>query len=197
MHFISKRSPSFLIIIAPIFVLSGCVPIMLGGGLGAAGYTAMKEKSVGDSVSDTKIEAFIKSRLYRINRELCGNTSISVDRGCVLLTGAVNDPAWPPIAERESWKSQGVTVVDNNIIVGKTLGISEIMLDGAITSRVRGALMCNSNVKSVNYKIKTTDGVVYVRGHARSQLEINSVLRSIQHVRGVKKVVSYITVPSK
>jgi osmotically-inducible protein OsmY len=176
---------------------SGCVPVILGGGIGAASYTAVRDKPVGSSINDSRIEASIKSELYRISHELHSNVSVSVDRGCVLLTGAVNNPSWPSIAERESWKISGVIVVDNNIIVGKTLGATEVIKDGAITSNVRGSLMCNSTVKSVNYKIKTTDGVVYVRGVAKSKAELEAALNSIRHVRGVKKIVSYVTIKSK
>ncbi|MDR2075036.1 MAG: BON domain-containing protein [Holosporales bacterium] len=198
MLFISKKSLSlFFITLILILSLSGCVPVILGGGIGAASYTAMRDKSVDSSINDSKIETLIKSRLYKISSELHSNVSVSVDRGCVLLTGAVSNPSLSSIAEKESWKIPGVIVVDNNIIVGKTLGVTETIKDGAITSNARGLLMCNSSVKSINYKIKTTDGVVYVRGIAKSKAELETALNSIKHIRGVKKVVSYVIVKSK
>ncbi len=192
MHFISKKSLSLFIIIN--YLLTGCVPMIACSGIGVGGYAIMRDKSVGNSITDTKIESLIKSRLYKIDPELYSNVSVSVDNGCVLLTGAVNNTEWVSIAERESWKVEGVVVVDNNIIAGKTLDLSTIINDGAITSKVRAKLLCCRDIKSVNYKIKTMDGVVYIRGVARSQEELNTVLGTVQHLRGIKKIVSYITV---
>lgn len=194
MLFLSRKLKISAAILSLSTITTGCVPMLACTGLGAGGYTAMRDKGVGESLSDTKIESMIKAKLYKISPELYSNVSVSADNGCVLLTGAVTNPSWVHDAERESWATNGVVVVDNNITSGNTIGFGTMIQDGSLTSRVRGALICTKNVKSVNYKIKTMDGIVYVRGVASTKEELNEVLTTIQHTRGVKKVVSYIAI---
>lgn len=195
MLFLSKKwLKTSLVICALGGGTTGCVPMVACTGIGTGAYTAMRDKGIGESISDTKIEAVIKSKLYKISPELYSNVSVSVDRGCVLLTGAVTNSTWVYEAERESWGTGGVVVVDNNIVSGRTIGFGTMMQDGVLTSRVRGNLIGAKDVKSVNYKIKTMDGVVYVRGVAASKGELRRTLAAIQHTQGVKKVVSYVMV---
>jgi hyperosmotically inducible protein len=157
----------------------------------------MREKPIGDSMTDTRIEAIIKANLYKVSPELYSAVSVNVDNRCVLLTGAVQRLEWVSIAERESWKVSGVATVDNNVIFGKTIDLATIMKDGMITSKVRGHLLCSSNVKSSNYKVKTMNGVIYIRGVSATANELNNILQSIQHIHGVKKIVSYVVVQNK
>ncbi len=175
-------------------ITTGCVPMVVCTGIGTGAYTAMRNKNVGESISDTKIESVIKAKLYKISPELYSNVSVSVDRGCVLLTGAVMNSAWVYEAERASWGTDGIVVVDNNIIFGQTISFGTMMHDGVLTSKIRGKLICAKDVRSGNYKIKTMDGVVYVRGIATSKHELRRVLEAIQHVQGIKKVVSYVMI---
>ncbi len=172
--------------------LTGCVPIIVGGMATTGGYLAVRDKSIGTSFTDTKMDAAIKSRIYKIDKQLYSDVSVSVDRGCVLLTGVVNNPEFIGRVEKEAWSVDGVKIVDNNLTAGEQIPMSQILKDGAITSACRTSLMCSSGIKSVNYKLKTTNGVVYVTGLAKSEEELNLVLSKIQKIKGVKKVVSYV-----
>jgi osmotically-inducible protein OsmY len=170
------------------------MPLIVGGTVGTAGYVAMRDKNIGESLNDTKIETTIQSRLYKTSPDFFSNVSVSSDNGCVLLTGIVEKEEWIAIAEKEAWNVRGVNVVDNNIISGKILGINTIMKDAAITSNARTCLLMNKNIRSVNYKIKTVGGIIYLRGAARTRAEIDSAINSVRRVRGVKKVVSYVNI---
>ena len=189
MHLISK--PLLLFSFAMSF--SGCVPTMVGGGMVAGGYTAMREKKLGDSLSDTKLETAIKTKLYKISPELYSNVSVNVDQRCVLLTGSVKNPDWIAMAEKESWSVEGVDVVDNNLVVGE-IPLSQVMQDSFITSTCRTKLICSTNIRSVNYKLKTMNGTVYVTGVARSEEELDQVLDILRKVSNVEKVVSYVNI---
>ena len=191
MHFVLRT----LLLLNVSWVLTGCLPVIVGGGVLTTGYMVIRDKSVGESLSDTKLEAAIKARLYKANKELYSNVSVNVSEGCVLLTGVVRNQEWISISEKESWAVNGVKVVDNNITSGEELGVSQIMKDGVITSSCRASLLvCAGSVKSLNYKLKTMNGVVYVTGTAKSDEELNVALSKIQKVNGVKKVVSYVNV---
>jgi osmotically-inducible protein OsmY len=167
---------------------------MIGTGVTVCGYAAVRDKDVADSLRDTKLETKIKGRLYKISPDLYSDASVIVDRGCVLLTGVVRNQDWVVTAEKESWAVDRVISVDNCLSFGEQLSVSRVMKDGVITSSCKSSLLCERNVRSVNYKIKTTNGIVYVLGVARSQSELNLVLSRIQSVDGVKKIVSFVNV---
>jgi osmotically-inducible protein OsmY len=174
----------------------GCVPLVIGGGLAAGGYTAVRDKSLGDSLSDTRIEAAIKTRLYKISPQLYSLVSVISDGGSVLLTGVVPNQEWINIAERESWLVKGVISVDNNTRYGRAIGMSQTCKDGIITSKARSKILCCGDIRSINYKIKTMDGIVYLKGVAQSERELGLVLSKIQSIDGVRKIVSYADVKS-
>ena len=190
MHFKLKI---LLLLNLPIFI-TGCVPVIVGGGMVAGGYTALRDKNVGNSLSDTKTDMLIKQKLYKIDHNLFSQVSVVTDYGCVLLTGNVTNPEWVSIAEREAWSVRGVTEVNNHITVSENNDPGQVVKDDFITSTCRSALVCKKEVRSVNYKIKTMDGIVYVLGIARTQQELDIALSTIQKISGVKKVVSYVKI---
>ncbi|MBQ8651351.1 MAG: BON domain-containing protein [Alphaproteobacteria bacterium] len=176
-----------------IICFTGCVPVIVGGGMVVGAHTAMKDKKVGDSINDSKIDIEVKKRLYSYDHQMFSEVSAVTNNGCVLLTGHVSNPEWIKISEQEAWKVQGVVAVDNNLVCGD-ISVGDILGDGFITTSCRSQLIFAGDVKSVNYKLKTCNAVVYVRGTARSKEELDRVLEILQKVRNVKKVVSYVEI---
>ncbi len=195
MHSISKKYYRRSLVFGSIFItsllLNGCVPVAVVGGMSACGYTTMRDKKVKDSINDTTIETEIKTKLYKISPELYSDISVNVESGHVLLTGSTSHKEWIHMCEEEARNTSGVVCVDNNIVEGK-LSLSQIIKDGSITSNIRASIVCDKNIKSVNYKIKTMNGIVYLRGIARSEHELDSVIRYAQKTKDVKKVISYV-----
>jgi osmotically-inducible protein OsmY len=157
----------------------------------------MRDKKFGDTITDSKIEVAVKKRLYGISAQLYSDVSVISDRGYVLLTGNVHNPDWVNIAEREAWATDGVIGVDNCLSFGEEISVAQAMKDGFITSSCRTSLLCDSNINSVNYKIKTMNGTVYLLGMAKSEAELRLALSKIQAVSGVKKIVSYVSLQPK
>jgi osmotically-inducible protein OsmY len=193
MHFLLKA----LLIANISMFITGCLPVIVGAGMVTGGYTALRDKKIGDSLNDSKLDAEIKRRLYKVSPKLFSEVSVVSDQGCILLTGVVSNPEWVSIAEREAWAVNGVEAVDNNITSGEEILPAQVLKDGYITSACRTTLICTAAVRSVNYKLKTMNNVVYVRGVARTDEELNVVLSQLQKVKGVKKVVSYINVTNR
>jgi osmotically-inducible protein OsmY len=185
-----------LAVSASVF-LTGCVPVIIGTGVATGGYFLRRDKKLGDSISDTETETKIKKKLYAISPVLYSDVSVLVDHGCVLLTGIVHESHWVNLAEKEAWATDGVVHVDNCLSYGDIISATQLVKDGFITSSCRTALLCTKNVKSVNFKLKTMVGVVYVLGLAGSIQERNLVLSKIQSVSGVKKILSYIRIAKK
>ena len=191
LNMLKMRFQLWSLLLASSFFVSGCVPVMLGGGMVAGGYTAMRDKKIGDSLNDSKIDLEIKNRLYRIDRKLQSDVSAIADHGSVLLTGVVSNPEWVDIAEKEAWAVNGVLEVNNHITIGE-FSATQLVKDDYLTTACKTALLCEKTVRSVNYKIKTYDSVVYVLGISRTEEELRSALSAIQRVKGIKKVVSYV-----
>jgi osmotically-inducible protein OsmY len=176
--------------------VTGCVPLIVGGGIAAGGYAAVRDKRVGDSITDSKIEVAIKAKLYKISPKLYSLVSVNSDEGAVLLTGVVPNLEWVEAVEKESWLIDGVVAVNNHVTHGEQLSVKQTLQDDLITSKVRSKILCCKGVRSVNYKIKTMDGVVYVRGIAQTSQELEFVISELRSISGVKKIVSYVDIKS-
>jgi osmotically-inducible protein OsmY len=111
----------------------------------------------------------------------------------VLLTGVVTDKEWISSAEKAAWSVKGVKSVANYVTYGQALSPGQILIDANITTACKSVLLFNASVKSINYKIKTANGVVYIMGQTRSEQERTVVLQKIKEIANVKKVVSFIT----
>lgn len=189
------RSKLKILLLLNVALLStGCVPVIIGGGMVAGGYTALRDKDMGTSMTDSKIDVAIKQRLYKIDSRLFSQVSVVTDCGCVLLTGNVSDSEWVSVAEREAWAVRGVKEVNNHIIVSNGDTPGQMVKDDFVTSACRSALICTKEVRSVNYKLKTMNGIVYVMGIAKTKEELDIALKTIQKVSGVKKVISYVKI---
>ncbi|MBP7710707.1 MAG: BON domain-containing protein, partial [Rickettsiales bacterium] len=64
--------------------------------------------------------------------------------------------------------------------------------DYVLTLRIETALLLAREVSTVNYKVTTVSGVVYLLGVASDDDELQKVLSKISKIRGVKKIVNYI-----
>jgi hypothetical protein len=66
--------------------------------------------------------------------------------------------------------------------------------DTVISSRLRGDLIADGKVKSINLTVKTEDGVIYIIGSARSQDELDRVTNYARNIPNVRRVVSYVRI---
>ena len=64
--------------------------------------------------------------------------------------------------------------------------------DAWIGTQVRSEMVLDPDIRAVNYMIQTENGSVYLIGMARTPRELQSVTDIARHVRGVKRVVSYV-----
>jgi osmotically-inducible protein OsmY len=112
----------------------------------------------------------------------------------VLLTGRVPKEEWRDAAVKGAWRADGVKEVYNEIEVGPDTHFMDEARDTVISSRLRGDLIADGKVKSINMTVKTEDGVVYVIGSARSQDELDRVTNYARNIPNVRRVVSYVRI---
>ncbi|MCR9178236.1 MAG: BON domain-containing protein [Alphaproteobacteria bacterium] len=173
-------------------VLAGCSPVGVAVGAGAAGITAtQKEKGFSQSVDDTRIRAQLNADFIANNVDLFGQISFTVEEGRVLLTGNVPTPDARVEAVRLAWGVAGVREVINEISVTDKSSLSDDSRDLWIATKLRGRLLVDDQVSSINYSIDVVNKTVYIMGVARSADELNRVLGHARQVSHVRRVVDH------
>ena len=181
--------PVYIIIIG--FLLNGCAPAAITAGI--AGVAASEsEKGLGTSINDTIIHASITESLFKEDVNKYIGVTISVNDGVVLLTGKVNNPQARIEVTRISWEPRGVIEVVNEIQVTEKSSIKDIAKDLAASTTIKGKLVADKNIKSVNFNVDVVNGIAYLSGVARTNKEMNLVLAYTKETLYVNQLVNYI-----
>ena len=171
--------------------LSGCATAMLGVGT-AAIAASTTEKGLTTSVSDAAIVTKIKERFVQSNFSLVTAVDVSVNDGSVLMTGKVNTPEEKVQATRIAWEIKGVREVVNELQVSDTSSLKDLAKDLAAIATLRGKLIADTDISSLNFNIDVVNGTIYLSGIAADAAEMNRVVAHAQEVRFTRKVVNYI-----
>tara|TARA_R110002073_G_scaffold7591_4_gene43152 strand:+ start:4602 stop:5285 length:684 start_codon:yes stop_codon:yes gene_type:complete len=152
------------------------------------------ERSIGRELDDTNASLSIKSAMLRSEGFSLGAIDVEVTEGIALLTGSVPREDDRMMAECLAWSSVAVRSVANEIEIGAASGFRDRSRDAWITQRVRGRLLSDRNVRSVNFNVETYSGKVYLLGMARSRGELERVSGHAALVGGVVEVISYVRI---
>ena len=184
------KLPIFILIIIG-FLLNGCAPAAITAGI--AGVAASEsEKGLGTTINDTIIHAAITESMFKKDVNKFLGVKIRVDDGVVLLTGKVDNPQIRVEATRISWEPRGVIEVVNEIQVSEKSSIKDIAKDLAASTTIKGKLVADKNIKSVNFNIDVVNGIAYLSGVARTQKEMNLVLAYTRETLYINQLVNYI-----
>ena len=179
------------ILVAIGFFLNGCAPAAITAGI--AGVAASEsEKGLGTTINDTIIHAAITESMFKKDVNKFLGIKISVDDGVVLLTGKVDNPQTRVDATRISWEPRGVIEVVNEIQVSEKSSIKDIAKDLSASTTIKGKLVADKNVRSVNFNVDVVNGIAYLSGVARTQKEMNLVLAYTKETRYINQLVNYI-----
>tara|TARA_R110000744_G_scaffold84678_4_gene165735 strand:- start:43542 stop:44225 length:684 start_codon:yes stop_codon:yes gene_type:complete len=174
--------------------ISLLLPVLCAIASLAACSAIQPERSIGRELDDTNASLAIKSAMLRSEGFALGGVDVEVTEGIALLTGAVPREDDRLMAECLAWSSVAVRSVANELEVGETSGFRDRSRDAWITQRVRGQLLSDRNVRSVNFNVETYAGTVYLLGVARSRGELERVSAHAALIGGVVEVVSYVRV---
>ena len=172
-------------------MLSGCAELLVGAAA-TTGIAVAEERSVGDAVDDLIIRTELNHLFFQDDVELYQDVSFSVFEGRVLLKGSVPTPEARIHALRVAWQAVGVREVINELQVTDEGGILDYARDTWISAQLKGRLLVDGDVLSINYSVETVNGTVYLIGIAQDDAEL---VRVIEHARGiedVKRVVSHV-----
>ena len=182
----------FILSLSLLFTLSGCASLVLSGAA-TGGYVATQERSVGNAVDDTGIDAQITHKFLQSDiNSLLPNVNTNIHEGRVLLTGDVTNEKIAQDAVRLVWEIEGVREVINEIQIVKEDSITEAANDQWINAQLDSTMLFTKGIRSVNYVTRVENGIVYLLGIAEDQAELDRVLRVASTIQGVKQVVSHV-----
>lgn len=188
---------NLLIIILASFLLYGCFPTIFAGATGAT-VSVAKDRSLGETVDDSKIAAKIKAEMIGSNfKTLYTKVDVEVLEGRVMYTGTVDSEEDIMNAVEIAWKQTGVKEVLNELEIdpnSNKFDTAQYTKDSIITAQIKAKTIIAKNVKFVNYTIITSKNIVYIFGIARSSDEMDQVANIASQVIGVEKVVSHVNV---
>ena len=188
------RVATFGVMGMALFGLAACSPTGIAVGAGASVATATQtDKGIRSTATDLRIRTEINHYLFQKDVDLFGAVGLAVERGRVLLTGAVQKPENRIEATRLAWQADGVREVINEIQVRDTASLTDRARDIVTNKRLQGTLLLDKDVKSINYSTDTVNGIVYLFGLARDQSELDRVINHARNIEYVAKVVSYVS----
>ena len=171
--------------------LSGCAGAVVGVGT-AAVAASTTEKGFSTSVSDGVIFAKLKDRFIQVNASLLTSIDVTVNDGAVLFTGKVKTPEDKIEATKLAWEIKGVREVVNELQVIDSSSIKDIAKDLAATATLRGKMIADEDISSLNFSIDVVNGIVYLSGVASTPEELNKVVSHAKNLRFAQEVVNYI-----
>jgi osmotically-inducible protein OsmY len=195
----SRSRPLILagLLLAAAPSLSGCLVAAAGAGGAAGGYGILgQERSPEQQVKDAGIGAAISQSWDNYNHDVAHDLTATVYNGRVLITGRVPKAEWRQEAVKLAWKADGVKEVYDEIEVGADTHFIDEARDAWISTQLRNDMTFDKDIRSINYTVRTENGVVYVIGTARSQAELNRVTDYARNISNVRRVVSYVRIRS-
>ena len=173
-------------------LFSGCAPAVVGVGTAAVAASST-EKGITTSVSDGLVFAKIQDNFLKIDATLSQFVDVNVNDGAVLLTGKVKTPEEKVLATKLTWEVRGVREVVNEIQVTDKSSIKDVAKDLAASAQLRGKLIADNSLSSLNFSIDVVNGTVYLSGVAADAEQMNRVVSHARELRFAQQVVNYIT----
>ncbi len=173
--------------------LAGCTPAGIAIGAGATAATAAsQERGFQGAMQDTEIRLEINHLFLQESETLFTDINLQVQEGRVLLTGAVEKPETELDAVRLAWQAPGVREVINEIKVTDQSSLGDIARDVWIETQLKGKLLIDRGVTSINYSIESVNNTLYLMGVAQDQAELTRVIGHAKDISYVRNVVSYV-----
>ena len=186
----------YLIIILPLlFFNSGCsAPGVLATGAGSTMVIAEGDKSLGSTIDDATIKIMVSGKLLKEEKNLFLDIDVKVTEGRVLLTGIVQKQESRISAVKKTWEVEGVKEVINEIDIGDKATLKEYANDVWITTQIKTLATKNIGLRALAYNYETIKGKVYIAGITSREEQLDTLIKIIKSVKGVKEIVNYVII---
>ena len=90
------------------------------------------------------------------------------------------------------WEIKRLREVVNELQVVDNSSIKDRAKDLAATATLRGKMIADKDISSLNFSIDVVNGIVYLSGVASTPEELNKVVNHAKNLRFAQEVVNYI-----
>jgi hyperosmotically inducible periplasmic protein len=186
---------NFLQFIGMIGLLTiwGCAPVVIGAGAAGAYKVATEERTFGRMWDDSNLTATIKAELSQDPIVNAPDVDVDTKDGNVVLSGVVTSEEQITRAVKIAGSYEGVKSVTNNLQVGsKTIG--DVIGDKVIVSKIKGKLIAEPGIRSMNIDVDAQKGVVTLTGLVYDPLVKEQIIKIAEETAGTVRVVDHIQV---
>jgi len=162
---------------------------LVAASLLALAVPAQAEKSAGNMLDDTTVNASVKAALLEAENVPSMGIVVETYKGVVLLSGFVETQAQKDAAGKAAAGVSGAQKVHNALAIHAGTSMGTKLDDTVITSRVKTALFDDKDVKSGQINVETRGGIVSLGGFVTGN-KIKT--RAVEIARGVSGVNSVV-----
>lgn len=166
--------------------VTGCVPVLLFGGVGSAAYVATDRRTSDTVVADQRIEFIASTRLAELGQDL-RVSNVSFNRK-ILLTGPVSTAALRERAVKAVASIEGVREVFDEMTVVSPLPESDLPAAALLSTEVKARMVGNGVFNPLHVRVNSDQGTVYLMGLV-TKAESDEASRLASTTRNVKRVV--------
>ena len=176
-----------LIALSALPVLQGCIPLIIGGAIGAGALVVTDRRPAGTMAQDEGIEIRAVKRINDRFRETSHINATSFNQN-VLLSGEAGTDKIKADAEAIVRSDEKVKNVFNEITIAGNSSLGSRGNDTAITSKVKTRFLANAGRFAPNHiKVVTENSVVYLMGvvtksEGDAATEVASTTSGVQRV---------------
>ena len=172
--------------------MTGCVGTSSTGVFGTGVSIALDPRTIGTQIDDSIMQKNLTAKLLNMDKNNFLSVKSKVLDGRIFITGKVNSVEDKFKITKLAWEIKGVREVVNELQVSDSTSIKDIAKDLAASATLRGKLIADSEISSLNFSIDVVNGTVYLSGVASSSTEMNKVISHAERLRFVQEVVNYI-----
>lgn len=175
--------------------LSGCVPLLVGGGAVTTALVASDRRTSGMYLEDERIEQKAAAQLHDVLKNGARVSVTSFNR-IALITGEVRSAAEKAEVERALAGLENVRSVVNEVeVVPFISSFTQRTRDTVITSQVKASIIDAKDLQANTIKVVTELNVVYLMGIVtpREAKRAAEIARGVNQVRKVVRVFENIS----
>jgi hyperosmotically inducible periplasmic protein len=189
-----------VLLVAPI---AACGPLQM----------PLEDRTGNDQWLDTQIKSGILGEFSKVDHTYLMDVNVDIWKQEVMVTGMVDSKGkyydvmslikqdnriktvhdHLEIADAESIEAYRAAEDEYGKNAVPTDSATQTVSDVWIEGQIKALLLAEKGVSSVNYRWQSVNNVVYIMGEAQTDPELQKVLSIVRRIKGVKRVVSHIT----
>jgi osmotically-inducible protein OsmY len=181
----------FLKVIFISLLLTSCIGNITSTVFGVGVNINLDPRSPGLYLDDKIAETLIIKKIVQNNyKQIFLN--VRVIDGTAILSGRVDKAEDKLKMTKFAWETAGIRAVKNDIVVADETSFKQRAKDILISSQLSAALLINKKINSRNYNLETINGKIYIYGMARTNSELEEVMKEAKSIPDVVEIVPSI-----